>query len=288
MKRTYLALAGLTLAASAGPALLPPLVRAAGLFQAQPVDPSRFVVLAKPVGRGDWSLLVLEQLRPSPLCWQPRADGLVDPSLNRFDYTGICARYLDSNGYSLRVGDQDLGASHRLRVQQVGSTLQLQALAPDQGTVLVVGRAPVPLRDRDGFVALQLEPGWDLQRRSYGSQTLNHLYFASVASLRDLQVRSAPEGLSAPPPPGSPPSLERALAAVPPAGRSLRMDRPSAPPRAERLSRLDQALNSTSSGRRQAREISSPPWSAVPTDSQPPLASTPGRAVALQVIPFQE
>ncbi|MFM7392827.1 MAG: DUF3747 domain-containing protein [Cyanobium sp.] len=288
MKRTYLALAGLTLAASAGPALLPPLVRAAGLFQAQPVDPSRFVVLAKPVGSGDWSLLVLEQLRPSPLCWQPRADGLVDPSLNRFDYTGICARYLDSNGYSLRVGDQDLGASHRLRVQQVGSTLQLQALAPDQGTVLVVGRAPVPLRDRDGFVALQLEPGWDLQRRSYGSQTLNHLYFASASSLRDLQVRSAPEGLSAPPPPDSPPSLERALAAVPPAGRSLRMERAAYPPRAERMSRLDQALNSTSSDRRQTREISSPPWSAVPTDSQPPLASTPGRAVALQVIPFQE
>ena len=290
MNRTYLALAGLTLAASAGPALLPPLVRAAGLFHAQPVDPSRFVVLAKPVGRGDWSLLVLEQLRPSPLCWQPRADGLVDPSLNRFDYTGICARYLDSNGYSLRVGDKDLGASHRLRVQQVGSTLQLQALAPDQGTVLVVGRAPVPLRDRDGFVALQLEPGWDLQRRSYGSQTLNHLYFASVASLTELQARSVPGGLTAPPPPGggAPASLERALSALPPAGRTMRRDRASTPPRAERMSRLDQALNGTGNQRRQAREISSPPWSAVPTDSQPPLASTPGRAVALQVIPFQE
>jgi hypothetical protein len=212
----------------------------------------------------------------------------VDPSLNRFDYTGICARYLDSNGYSLRVGEQDLGSSHRLRVQQVGSTLQLQALAADQGSVLVVGRAPVPLRDRDGFVALQLEPGWELQRRSYGSQTLNHLYFSSATPLMELQARSAPEGLSAPPPPGSPPSLDRALAAVNPAGRSVRMDRTSAPPRAERQSRLDQALNSASSGRRQVREISSPPWSATTTDSDTPVASQPGRAVALQVIPFQE
>ncbi|MCS5697730.1 DUF3747 domain-containing protein [Cyanobium sp. FGCU-52] len=288
MKRTYLALAGLSLAVSAAPALGPSLVRAAGLFQAQPVDASRFAVLAKPVGSGDWSLLVLEQLRSAPLCWQPRADGLVDPSLNRFDYTGICARYLDSNGYSLRVGDQDLGASHRLRVQQVGSTLQLQALAPDQGTVLVVGRAPVPLRDRDGFVALQLEPGWELQRRSYGSQTLNHLYFASATPLTDLQAMSTPAGLVAPPPPGAPPSLERALAGVSPSGRNVRQDRASSPPRAERMSRLDQALNATSGGRRQARQISSPPWSAPTTDPEAPPSTPAGRAVALQVIPFQE
>lgn len=288
MKRTYLALAGLSLAASVAPALGPSLVRAAGLFQAQPLDASRFAVLAKPVGSGDWSLLVLEQLRPAPLCWQPRADGLVDPSLNRFNYTGICARYLDSNGYSLRVGDQDLGASHRLRVQQVGSTLQLQALAPDQGTVLVVGRAPVPLRDRDGFVALQLEPGWELQRRSYGSQTLNHLYFASATPLSELQAMSSPAGLVAPPPAGAPPSLERALAGVSPGGRRGRLERASGPPRAERMSRLDQALSATSGGRPQPRPISSPPWSTTPTDPEAPLTTPSGRAVALQVIPFQE
>ena len=284
MKRTYLALAGLSLAVLAAPAL----VRAAGLFQAQPVDASRFAVLAKPVGSGDWSLLVLEQLRPAPLCWQPRADGLMDPSLNRFNYTGICARYLDSNGYSLRVGDRDLGASHRLRVQQVGSTLQLQALAPGQGTVLVVGRAPVPLRDRDGFVALQLEPGWELQRRSYGSQTLNHLYFASATPLADLQAMSSPAGLEAPPPPGAPSSLERTRADVSPGGRRMRLDRASGPPRAERMSRLDAALNATSGGRRQARQISSPPWAATTTDPEAPRVTPPGRAVALQVIPFQE
>ncbi|MFN9872022.1 MAG: DUF3747 domain-containing protein [Cyanobacteriota bacterium] len=288
MKRTYLALAGLSLVVSAIPALGPSLVRAAGLFQAQPVDTSRFAVLAKPVGSGDWSLLVLEQLRPAPLCWQPRSDGLVDPSLNRFNFTGICARYLDSNGYSLRVGDQDLGSSHRLRVQQVGSTLQLQALDPDQGAVLVVGRAPVPLRDRDGFVALQLEPGWELQRRSYGSQTLNHLYFASASPLSELQAMSTPAGLVAPPPPGAPPSLERALAAVTPAGRSVRRDRTSVPPRAERMSRLDQALSATSGGRRQARQVSAPSWSTATTDPEAAPVTPPGRAVALQVIPYQE
>jgi hypothetical protein len=102
MQRNYLALAlallgcgGAALAASLGG---PAVARAAALFEARPVDASRFAVLARAVGRDDWTLLVLEQLRPAPLCWQSRTDGLVDPSLNRFDYTGICGRYIDSNG----------------------------------------------------------------------------------------------------------------------------------------------------------------------------------------------
>ncbi|MEB3168756.1 MAG: DUF3747 domain-containing protein, partial [Synechococcaceae cyanobacterium] len=159
MKRTYLlAFGSLLLAASAVPAA-PSLVRAAGMFTSSPVDASRFSVLARPVGDSDWNLLVLEQLAPAPRSSTPQPEGLVDPSLNRFDFTGICSRYLDSNGYSLRIGEQDLATSYRLRLQQRGNLLLLQALSPNEATVLVVGRAEVPRRDRDGFVAIQLEPG---------------------------------------------------------------------------------------------------------------------------------
>jgi hypothetical protein len=280
MKRTYLALAGLTLAAAAGPALLPPLGRAAGLFSAQPVDSSRFAVLAKPVGSGEWNLLVLEQLRPSPACWQSRSDGLVDPSLNRFNYTGICARYLDSNGYSLRAGDQDLGARQRLRLQPVGSTLQLQALDPEQGTVLVVGRAQVPRRDRDGFVAIQLDPGWELQRRSYGRQQLNHLYFANATPIGELLARNAgPPSLMAPPPPGAPPAVQARL-----------LERPSA--RGGRVSsRLDEALSGPGLTRTPVSESRPGTWSTARPGQQAASDASlppPGRAVALQVIPFSD
>ncbi len=190
MRRTYLALTGLALAASSLPTVLPPLARAAGLFQTAEVDTGRFVVLAKPVGDSDWSLLVLEQLAPQPLCWQPRRDGLVDPSLNRFDYTGICNRYLDSNGYSLRIGDEDLSSTYRLRVQQVGSRLELQATSSRSSTVLLVGTAEVPRRDREGFVALQLDPGWILRRRTYENRPLSHLYLASDTPLDQLIAKA--------------------------------------------------------------------------------------------------
>jgi hypothetical protein len=190
MQRTYLALAGLALAGAGLPLLQPPLAGAAGLFQSADVEAEKFAVLARPVGDNDWTLLVLEQLAAQPSCWEARKDGLVDPALNRFDFTGICNRYIDSNGYSLRVADEDLGTTYRLQVQQVGSRLELQATAPNSPAILVVGRAEVPLRDRDGFVSLRLEPGWELKRRTYGGRSLSHLYFASPTSLEQLIARA--------------------------------------------------------------------------------------------------
>ncbi|MFS6826968.1 DUF3747 domain-containing protein [Cyanobium sp. ATX-6F1] len=50
----------------------------------------------------------------------------------------------------------------------------------------MLGRGSVQRRDRDGFVAMSLEPGWQLRRRVYGGQTLSHMYFASDGSLSQL------------------------------------------------------------------------------------------------------
>jgi hypothetical protein len=215
MKRTYLALAGLALAGAGLPVVLPPLVHAAGVFGSRPLEASRFAVLGRPVGSSGWNLLVLEQIRPEPLCWEKRPDGLIDPALNRFDFTGICSRYLDSNGYSLRVGEQDLVNRYRLRLQQEGRELQLQAMSGDDPTVLVVGRGAVPSRDRDGFVAIELEPGWQLERRTFGEQTLSHVYFANGNPLAQLIARAGGSGGSTAGGSGS--ALSRATSGLAPA-----------------------------------------------------------------------
>tara|TARA_B100001057_G_scaffold369153_1_gene372748 strand:- start:257 stop:664 length:408 start_codon:yes stop_codon:yes gene_type:complete len=104
------------------------------------VPKDRFIVLARFVGRSNWTLLVLEQLKPQPRCWSKRPDGLVDPSLNRFDFTGICSRYLDSNGYSLRSGGEDLGSRVRLRLRQQGGDLLLETSQQQQRTSVMVGQ----------------------------------------------------------------------------------------------------------------------------------------------------
>ena len=182
MQRSYLPWAGLALL-SAG---LVGSQAAAGVFQSQPLEQERLAILGQPVGSQGWKLLVLEQLKPAPKCWEERRDGLIDPALNRFNFSGICSRYLDSNGYSLRVGDDDVSPRYRLRLESQGNTLVLLAMSGSHPTELVVGRGAIPLRDRSGFVALKLEPGWQLERRMYGERSLSHVYFANPQPLDGL------------------------------------------------------------------------------------------------------
>ena len=182
MQRSYLPWAGLALL-SAG---LVGSQAAAGVFQSQPLEQERLAVLGQPVGNQDWKLLVLVQLKPQPKCWEERRDGLIDPALNRFNFSGICSRYLDSNGYSLRVGEDDVSPRYRLRLESQGNTLVLLAMSGSHPTELVVGRGAIPLRDRSGFVALKLEPGWQLERRMYGERSLSHVYFANPKPLDGL------------------------------------------------------------------------------------------------------
>ena len=210
MARTYRRASTLA-AISLGLALLLPDGMAAGaLFDSRPLQQSRFAVLAQPVGQRDWKLLVLEQIKTRPLCWTPRSDGLMEPTLNTFNFTGICSRYLDSNGYSLRSGGQDLNLRYRLRLKQRGQRLELQAIDPDQAMPITVGTATVPRRDRNGFVKIKLIAGWNLERRVYQGRTLSHVYFAHPDPVNRLLAKAGNSSsggfarLGAPQAPGRP------------------------------------------------------------------------------------
>jgi hypothetical protein len=272
MKRPYRALATLALVAGLAPAPgLLPRVGAEALFSSAPVEPSSFAVLARPVAADDWTLVVLEQLRARPFCWTPRPDGLVDPTLNRFNFTGICGRFIDSNGYSLRIQDNDLSHAYRLRLEQKGNEVQLLASSPSQAAELLVGRGTVPRRDRDLFVALQLEPGWSLRRRVFGGRSLSHVYFSNAESLDNLIAAAsgrAPAPLplvQAPPPLGSRRSARST--AVVPADSRQRFRSPMAPEAAPAPRALGRASEP-------AADTSGP-------------APGPG-VVTLQVIPYEE
>lgn len=177
-----IAVAGLT--ASAIP------LAAATNFESQPLEQERFAILAQAVGTHRWKLLLLEQIKAQPLCWEDRSDGLVNPALNHFDYTGICGRYLSSNDFSLRTGGTDAGPSFRLRVDGDSRGLTLTAMDPNRGVPIVVARATNIKRDREAFVKLSLEPGWSLERRTYQGQTLGHVYLAHSDSTEALLARA--------------------------------------------------------------------------------------------------
>ena len=95
--------------------------------------------------------------------------------MSTFDFTGICNRYIDGNGYSLRIGADDLGTRYRLTVVNTGSDMELLA-APtrdrSQPTFLIASTGAAG----SGFLQFNLEPGWTLMRRAYGKKTLGHIY----------------------------------------------------------------------------------------------------------------
>lgn len=158
---------------------LPQASKAQGsVFTAADVDESQFVMVSAPIGKGESSQLnIYEQRSSARPCFavSGASPAVVDPLLASFDFTGICNRYIDGNGYSLRIGGDDLGTRYRLSVVKTGSDIELLAVPtrdPSRPT-MVVARSGGP---GNGFLKLNLEPGWKLMRRQYGKRTLGHLY----------------------------------------------------------------------------------------------------------------
>ena len=148
------------------------------LFTAAEVDATKFVLVAAPIGSGERSQLnIYEQRTSARPCYavSGSAPAVVDPLLATFDFTGICNRYIDGNGYSLRIGGDDLGTWYRLSVIKSANDVQLMAVPtrnPSEPTLLVARAGGFG----NNFVQLKLEPGWRLMRRQYGKRTLGHLY----------------------------------------------------------------------------------------------------------------
>ena len=192
------AAAGLALAATSVPAAL----AQGSLFTAVPVELSNFVLVSAPIGQGQRSQLnIYEQRTTKRPCFAvgSGSPAVVDPLLSTFDFTGVCNRYIDGNGYSLRIGGDDLGTRYRLSVVNTGSDLELLATPtqnPSQPTLLVARAGGAA----SGFIQLKLEPGWTLKRRAYGKKSLGHLYVYRDSSTEDSSPEASAPADTAPAP----------------------------------------------------------------------------------------
>ena len=184
------------------------------MFSTQEVDQGKFIIVAAPIGDGSRGQLnIYEQRSAQRPCYAVSGSrpALVDPLLASFDFTGICNRFIDGNGYSLRIGTADLGTVYRLSVvkDSAETLLMAQPTRPDAGPEMVVARTG---GQGKGFLLLVAEPGWRVMRRSFGSRALGHVYV-----YRD----SWPEGGSQPQAPlGEKPAASGAMpaAAIPSSG----------------------------------------------------------------------
>jgi len=202
-----LPLAGLCLAAPAP-------LRAQSLFSATELDQTKFVLVAAPIGDGTRAQLnVYEQRSAARPCYavQGGNPGVVNPLLATFDFTGICNRYIDANGYSVRIGGTDLATVYRLSVVRQPGDNQLLAIPTKTGAgpEMVVARSG---GHSSGFLLLVPEPGWKLMRRSFGGRALGHVYLYRDSWPAAPAAAAAPAGAA---PAGAAPAAQAAPATPP-------------------------------------------------------------------------
>ena len=159
--------------------LVVPSARAEGsLFNAVAVDLSKFVLVSAPIGTGDRSQLnIYEQRSDKRPCFavSGSSPAVVNPLLSGFDFSGICNRYIDGNGYSLRIGGDDLGTRYRITVVNTGRDMELRASPSRERSQQSFLIATTGGAGRS-FLQFNFQPGWTLKRRAYGTKALGHIY----------------------------------------------------------------------------------------------------------------
>lgn len=176
----------------------------AATFGQREVEQNRFIAVAAPVGTQSHQLLIIEQVSDSRACWSEAGSNpaLVEPLLLNFDFTGICSRSTDSNGYSIRMAGEDLGLRYSLRVvNRQGDLVLIGAPGSRSQPEIEIGRAN---GTASGFTKLNLSPGWRFTKRTYADRTLGHVYLTSDSSVPVGQPTPTPTPSPGPSPAPSP------------------------------------------------------------------------------------
>ncbi len=212
----WLRVAGLGIVASLTVGNLHPTT--AATFDSAEVQGNNFIAVAAPYGDNKHQLLIIEQLSNRRRCWSESGSNPVnvEPLLLNFDFTGICGRSTDSNGYSIRMSGEDLGLEYLLRIVERNGDLvlvgtpRINRSAPE----LVIGSTQGLT---NGFAKIILNPGWRFTRRTFQGKSLGHIYLttdssapvASESNTTPQPLPSSQPSISSPPPPASiPPERE--------------------------------------------------------------------------------
>lgn len=150
-------------------------------FDETQLDQNGVIAVARPYGGGQYDLLIIEQIPGKQQCWSESGTNptVIEPLLLNFDFTGICNRATDSNGYSIRLDGQDYGLNYMLRIVQKNGELELVATdRANPSQEFIVGRTR---GFASGFLKIQLEPGWRFSKRTYKGKKLGHFYFSGSA-----------------------------------------------------------------------------------------------------------
>ena len=165
---------------------------AAQSFGSLEVDQEDFVLVAAPGGGllGRPQLMIIEQQRDDRACWSESGSSptQIEPLLLQFDFSGICGRSTDSNGYSIRTAEGDAGRNFSFDIQEEDGEQILYAVPSRFPTNPYRNADPFPVGRTfgvadNGFTRIELNPSWRLTKRTYEGRTLGHVYLTSDSTL---------------------------------------------------------------------------------------------------------
>ncbi|MDX2243840.1 MAG: DUF3747 domain-containing protein [Leptolyngbyaceae cyanobacterium bins.302] len=194
MKRSMGSHLALLAALGLSSVLYPIVAQAAQFDSTEVAEQSRFLVMASPIGTtGSYKLLIFEQLNNRRQCWGEIGSNptVVDPLFMQFDFTGICGRSTDSNAYSVRVAGKDLAGRYNLRLVRKANELILIgfSLLDRDVEFFEIGRTRGLA---EGYLKIELDPGWRLTRRSFQGKPVGHLYLTNDRTLPEIAKTAAP------------------------------------------------------------------------------------------------
>ncbi len=184
-------------------------------FGVEEVAQTNFVAYASPLTSG-FKLVILEQKgsedlftgEPAKKCWQEHeaseSPKLIELLLNdkNFNHEGVCGVYQSQSNYSLRIGNRDLSLEYDFLVRETSAGLELIAKqhvlsgdsdlpsepivvgrtngTPGYGNSILQNGVAANVNDSSGGVGtgvvFELEPGFQIGKRTHNSQTLDHVY----------------------------------------------------------------------------------------------------------------
>jgi N-acetylmuramoyl-L-alanine amidase len=150
----------------------------ASTFGQREVRQDDFIAVATPLAIGNsYKLVVIEQISRYRDCWDTFSSNptRVNLLLLNFDFTDICGRSTDSNGYSIRAAGQDIGMRYRLRLQKRGNEVVLLGRSFD-GTEFEIGSTNGLV---EGPMKIHLDPQWRFTKRIYQGEATGHIYFTT-------------------------------------------------------------------------------------------------------------
>ncbi|MEM9907237.1 MAG: DUF3747 domain-containing protein [Cyanobacteria bacterium P01_D01_bin.44] len=159
-------------------------------FGSAETDQAPFVLIAQPTsrlgGRQRYGLMIIEQRQSEPLCWDESGSNptQIQPLLLNFDFTGICGKATDTNGYLVRAGGEDLRYDPVL--EEIDGRLVLFGIPRRgvEGERIVIGQtdgiAP------NGFTKIFLNTGWRLARQTFDGNPTGRTYLANDLTLAQL------------------------------------------------------------------------------------------------------